>query len=119
MADFSLALRLAPGESKFNAIDKCEALKTMPHVYEKLKKLWGFPAFFNYVDSLMLVEPGREGRQGFPEDVYMELDSLDRLFSEYPDEVSHPSLIAMDREEIRKIIKDRAIKINYTIGDRR
>ncbi len=67
----------------------------------------------------MLVEPGREGRQGFPEEVYHELDALDRLFSEYPDEVAHPSLIASDREEIRKIIKDRTIKLNYTVGDRR
>lgn len=112
-------LQLEPGTDKREAIEHCLALKKMPHVYEKVKKLWGFPAFFSYVDNLMLMEPGREERQGFPEDVYREIDALDRLFAKYPDEVSHPSLVAYDREEIKQLIKDRSIKINYTVGDRR
>jgi len=102
-----------------DVFDSCVALKTMPHVYEKVKKLWGFPAFFNYVDGLMLVEQGRESRQGFPEEVYLELNRLEHFFSSNPDLVAHPSLVASDREEIKKIIKDRVIKVNYTVGDRR
>ena len=104
--------------SKRDLIDKCIALKTMPHVYDKLKKLWGFPAFFNYIDNLLLMERGREDRQGLPENVYREIDALERLFIKFPDEISHPSLVAQDREDIKALIKDRAIKINYTTGDR-
>jgi hypothetical protein len=100
-------------------LENSVALKKMPHVYEKVKKLWGFPAFFNYMDSLMLVEQGREMRQGFPEEVYRELNALEHFFIENPDAAAHPSLVAADREEIRQLIRDRAIKINYTTGDRR
>ncbi len=118
MSDNIPTLEPASHESKRELIDKCIALKTMPHVYEKLKKLWGFPAFFNYMDNLMLVEPGRENRQGFPEPVYKELDALERLFMKFPDEIAHPTLVAQDREEIKKLIAERGIKINYTVGDR-
>lgn len=100
-------------------LESCTALQKMPHVYEKVKKLWGFPAFFSYMDSLMLVEQGREGRQGFPEDVYKELNKLEHFFVNHPDAAAHPSLVAADKEEIRGLIRDRAIKINYTAGDRR
>lgn len=100
-------------------LDGCEALKKLPHIYEKVKKLWGFPAFFSYMDTLMLVEQGRENRQGFPEDVYRDLITLEKFFVEHPEAASHPSLAAMDREEVRQIIEDRAFKVNYTAGDRR
>jgi hypothetical protein len=103
---------------KRDLIDKCIALKTMPHVYDKLKKLWGFPAFFNYIDNLLLMERGREDRQGLPESVYREIDALERLFLKFPDDISHPSLVAQDRAEIKALISERGIKINYTIGDR-
>ncbi len=119
MNDEIPVLQPEENESKRDAINKCVALKAMPHIYEKIKKLWGFPAFFNYMDNVMLVEPGRENRQGFPADVYRELNDLDKTFTEFPDEVAHPSLIASDREEIKQIIKERSIKINFTTGDRR
>lgn len=106
-------------ESGLALVANCIALKRMPHIYEKVQKLWGFPAFFNYMDGLMLVEQGRENRQGFPEDVYRELNILERFFINHPDAAAHPSLIASDREEIRQIIRERAIKVNYTAGDRR
>lgn len=109
----------ATRESGLELIENSVALKQMPHVFEKVKKLWGFPAFFNYMDSLMLVEQGREGRQGFPEAVYHELNALENFFINHPEAAGHPSLVAADREEIRQIIKERAIKINYTAGDRR
>ncbi|MEZ5539020.1 MAG: hypothetical protein R3E63_03475 [Pseudomonadales bacterium] len=100
-------------------LESCEALKKLPHVYEKVKKLWGFPAFFNYIGSLMMVEKGREGRQGFPEDVYRELMSLEKFFVEHPEAASHPSLVASDRAEILQLIQERAFNVNYTAGDRR
>lgn len=100
-------------------LDSCEELKKLTHVYEKVKKLWGFPAFFNYMDTLMLVERGRENRQGFPQEVYRELVSLEKFFVEHPEAASHPTLIASDREEIMQLISERALKINYKAGDRR
>ena len=106
-------------ESGLALLESCTALKNMPHVYEKVKKLWGFPVFFDYMDSLMLVEQGRENRQGFPEDVYRELNTLERFFIAHPAAAAHPSLMAADHEEIRQLISERAIKINYTAGDRR
>jgi hypothetical protein len=106
-------------ESGLALLESCTALKNMPHVYEKVKKLWGFPVFFDYMDSLMLVEQGRENRQGFPEDVYRELNTLERFFIANPAAAAHPSLMAADHEEIRQLIRERAIKVNYTAGDRR
>lgn len=106
-------------ESGLALLESCTALKQMPHVYEKVKKLWGFPVFFSYMDSLMLVEQGRENRQGFPQEVYRELNTLERFFINHPAAAAHPSLMAADHEEIRQLIRDRAIKINYTAGDRR
>lgn len=106
-------------ESGLALLESCTALKNMPHIYEKIKKLWGFPVFFSYMDSLMLVEQGRENRQGFPEDVYRELNTLERFFIAHTAAATHPSLTAAEREEIRQIIQERAIKINYTTGDRR
>lgn len=106
-------------ESGLALLESCTALKNMPHVYEKVKKLWGFPAFFGYLSSLMLVEQGRENRQGFPQEVYRELNTLERFFINHPAAAAHPSLVAADREEIRQLIQERAIKINYTTGDRR
>jgi hypothetical protein len=100
-------------------LNSCEAIKKMPHIFEKVKKIWGFPAFFNYMDTLMLVEKGRETRQGFSEEAYRELMSLERFFVEHPEAASHPTLIAADRQEILQLIEERTLKINYTTGDRR
>ncbi|MBK8287371.1 MAG: hypothetical protein IPK95_00930 [Cellvibrionales bacterium] len=58
-------------------------------------------------------------RQGFPEEVYREPERTGAFLIENPDAAAHPSLVAADREEIRQLIRDRAIKINYTTGDRR
>jgi len=119
MTDDIPTLKPATHADSLALLDRCEALKKLTHVYEKVKKLWGFPAFFNYMDTLMLVERGRENRQGFPEEVYRDLMSLEKFFVENPEAASHPSLIAADREEILKLIQERSLKINYTAGDRR
>lgn len=105
--------------SKRDAIHKCIALKQMPHIYDRLIKMWGFPEFFEYIDSLLLVEQGREGRAGFPYAVYREIDALERIFIKYPDEVMDRSLNKAERDFIYQLITERAIKINYTTGDRR
>ncbi len=119
MADDIPVLKPMTNADGLALLESCEALKKLPHVFEKVKKLWGFPAFFNYMDTLMLVERGRENRQGFPEDVYKDLISLEKFFVEYPEAASHPTLIASDREEILQLIRERALKVNYTAGDRR
>ena len=107
------------GSSKRDAVNKCVALKEMPHIYEKVKKMWGYPEFFDYIDSLLLMEPGRENRAGLPYGIYKEIDALERIFMKFPDEIMHPSLNRSEREQIHRLIKERAIKVNYTIGDRR
>lgn len=109
----------APAANKRDAIHKCVALKQMPHIYNRLVKMWGFPEFFEYIDSLLLVEPGRENRAGFPYAVYREIDALERIFIKFPDEVMDKTLNQAERTYIYQLIKDRAIKVNYTIGDRR
>ena len=104
---------------KRDAIDKCVALKQYPHVYEKLKMAWGYPEFFKVVDSMLLMEPGREGRAGFPLEVHKEIDALKRIFMKFPDEVMPRFLDQASRDEVHKIINEISVRINYTIGDRR
>lgn len=100
-------------------INQCVALKAMPHIYDRLKKMWGYPEFFEYIDSVLLMEPGREGRAGLPYGVYKELDALERIFLKYPEDIMHPSLNQRERDQIHNMVRDRVIKINYTTGDRR
>lgn len=106
-------------QGKRAAIEKCVALKKMPRVYEKLKSVWGFPEFFDEVDNLLLMEPGREGRAGFPEGVYKEIDALKRIFLKFPDEVMSPYLNEQERKKIKDIIEETNIRINFSTGDRR
>lgn len=119
MTDNIPTLQAPTYQTGLELLESSLALKTMPHVYEKVKKLWGFPAFFEYMDSLMLVEKGRENRQGFPAEVYRELAALEKFFVENPVAAAHPTLTAADCEEIRQIIHDRAFRVNYSAGDRR
>jgi hypothetical protein len=106
-------------QSKRDAINKCIALKEMPHIFKRLEMVWGYPEFFDYIDSLLLMEPGREDRAGLPFGAYKEIDALERIFIKFPDEVMHPSLNRDERTKIHQLINERAIKINYTTGDRR
>lgn len=105
--------------SKRERIHQCTALKEMPRIHSRMIDVWGRPEFFEYVDSLLLMEPGRENRSGLPFDVYREIDMLERLFLEYPDEVMDPTLNARERQQIHNLIRDRSTRINYTTGDRR
>lgn len=102
-----------------NAVQLCIALKKMPHIYDRIVSMWGYPEFFEYIDTLLLIEPGREGRAGLPYGVYKEIDALEQIFIKYPDEVMNSCLNAEERKQIHALIKERAIKINYTTGDRR
>lgn len=108
---------MAQSNPKRDAIEKCIALKKMPHIFEKLKNVWGYPEFFAFVDSLLLVEPGRD-RAGFPEGVYKELDALERIFLKFPEDVAAPELDSNERAKLKAIIREKEVKLNYTIGDR-
>jgi len=48
--------------------------QTYPHILARITDLWGTAALDAYLDSLMLND--REGRQGFPPDVAMEIFHL-------------------------------------------
>ena len=104
--------------TKRDAIDKCVALKKMPHVYDKIKAVWGYPEFFDEIDNLLLMEPGREARGGFPEGVYKEIDALKRIFMKFPDEVMSPYLNNGEREKVKAIIKEIGVRVNFSVGDR-
>jgi len=109
----------AGSNSKRDAIEKCIALKKMPHVYNKIKNVWGYPEFFATIDSMLLMEPGREGRAGLPEGAYKELDALKRVFMKFPDEVMVPYLNATERDRVKKIIKEIDTRLAFSTGDRR
>lgn len=92
-----------------DAINHVEHVKKMPHIYERLVQLWGFVEFFEYIDSLLLVEEGREGRQGFPLEVYRELNMLDETFCKYPDDVATTATF-MEKNAIMRTIKERDVR---------
>ena len=106
-------------ENKRDVIEKCVALKKMPHVFDKVKNVRGYPEFFEYVDNLLMVEPGREGRAGFPEGVYKEIDALKRIYMKFPDEVMAPELNADARKQVKEMIKDIETRLHFSVGDRR
>ena len=112
-------MAVAESNSKRDAIDLCIALKKMPHVYNKIKNVWGYPEFFNTVDGMLLMEPGREGRAGFSEGAYKELDALKRVFMKFPDEVMSPYLSASERDRVKKLIDDISTRLVFSTGDRR
>jgi len=109
----------AESNSKRDAIELCVALKKMPHVFSKIKNVWGYPEFFDTVDQMLFMEPGREGRAGFPEGVYKELDALKRVYMKFPDEVMSPYLSAAERDRVKKIILEINTRLNFSTGDRR
>lgn len=105
--------------NKRDAINRCVALKEMPHVYEKLKKAWGYPEFFTVVDGMLLMEPGREGRAGFSDEAHREIDALKRIFMKFPDEVMPKFLDGESRQQVKDIINNVSVRINYNDHQRR
>jgi len=105
--------------SKRDAIDMCIALKKIPRVYNQLKNVWGYPEFFDTVDALLLMEPGREARAGFPDGVYKEIDALKRVFIKFPDEVMAPYLNEAERTRVKKMIEEINTRLNFSTGSLR
>jgi hypothetical protein len=106
-------------QNKRELIDKCVALKEMPHVFQRIKDVWGYPEFFDTVDNLLMMEPGREARQGFPEGVHKEIDALKRIFVKFPEEVMAPELNEAQKHIIMQEIEDIRLRVNFSTGDRR
>ena len=92
-----------------DAINQVTAVKSMTHIYERLVQLWGYVEFFEYIDSLLIVEPDRAGRQGFPLEVYRELNMLDETFCKYPEEVAKTATF-MEKTAIDRVIKERKVR---------
>jgi len=99
---------------KQNAIELCIALKKMPHVFQKVRSVWGYPEFFETVDSMLLMEQGREGRGGFPEGVYKEIDALKRVFVKFPEQVMPEFLNDHDRQRVWEIIDEINARTAFT-----
>jgi hypothetical protein len=51
----------------------------MPRICTAVTTLWGAPEFGEYMERLILVEPERVGRAGFPPNIAEELVFLYRL----------------------------------------
>ncbi|MEM7366497.1 MAG: hypothetical protein AAF525_20985 [Pseudomonadota bacterium] len=85
--------------------DTCEALKRFPHVFSKVKLYWGYPEFLEYVDDLLTMEDGREGRRGFDADVHAELTMLKNEFMQFPDEIMSPFLTISDKNKVKEMQK--------------
>ena len=47
-----------------------------PHVLNKLQELSGNESFYEYVDTLLLVEDSRESRKGFPFEAIQEINRI-------------------------------------------
>lgn len=104
---------------KRDVIEKCIALKKMPHVYTRVKSVWGYPEFFEVVDDMLMMEAGRENRGGFPPGVYKELDALKQVFMKFPDQVMSPFLGEKDRKKVKQIIEHINTRLAFSTGDRR
>ncbi|MEH6549135.1 MAG: hypothetical protein V7711_15695 [Pseudomonadales bacterium] len=98
-------------------VETCTALKRLPHLYEKAQLFWGYPAFFDFVDDVLVMEPGLT-RQGLPSDVYAELERLRMAFIRYPEEISSPFLARDERERLKTIIDQESLRKSSIILDR-
>ena len=58
-----------------------------------------------YVDDLLTMEDGREGRRGFDADVHSELTMLKNEFMQYPDEIMSPFLTISDNNKVKEMQK--------------
>ncbi len=77
----------------------------MPHIHKKLQFYWGYPEFFDYVDSLMTMERGREDRQGFDARITEELIMVRQIFIYNLQQVMAPDMKQQVRERIRHSIQ--------------
>ena len=109
---------MAPN-SKRDVIDKCVALKKMPHVYDRIKVVWGYPEFFETIDDLLMMEAGREGRSGFPQGAYKELDTLKQIFMKFPEQVMSPYLSDAEKKKVLQTIDHIKTRVAFSTGDRR
>lgn len=98
-----------PAYPPADAINQVVHVKKMAHIYERLVQLWGSVEFFEYLDSLLLVDPERGNRQGFPLEVYRELNMLDETFCKYPDDVATTATF-MEKNAIMRTIKERDVR---------
>jgi hypothetical protein len=55
-------------------------LKDFPHIYEKVKLLWGYPELFAFMEELLF--DNRCDRQGFPISVMQEIHLLYNIHTE-------------------------------------
>jgi hypothetical protein len=108
-----------PSNPKRDVIEKCVALKKLPHVYNKVKSVWGYPEFFETIDNLLMMEEGREGRSGFPAGAYKELDTLKQIFMKFPEQVMSPHLNEAERKKIMQTIEHIRTRVAFSTGDRR
>lgn len=90
------------GQNELPAIfDQIKAVKNYPHIYNKLKTFWGYPEFFDYIDKLLTMEQGREGRQGFDARLHSELINIRQYFLDNVEQTMAFDLSEDERKRIR------------------
>lgn len=80
-----------------------EALKDRPHIYEQVVALWGSIDLLEYIDDVLVMERGREGRAGLDEGCIQELMILRAAFIQHSDYVFDRFSSNADRERVRAL----------------
>jgi hypothetical protein len=84
-------------------------LEDFPHVASKLSLVWGYPEFADWFAEMTLIPAHRVTRQGFPPEVFEELEFLRDLYEEQLGTVSRHPLSAHQKMVIRtKLTRDPA-----------
>lgn len=60
------------------------AIERYPHITQRICALWGYPELRDYLETLVMIETDRGGRQGFPLEVQEELMALCQLVIDHP-----------------------------------
>jgi hypothetical protein len=97
-------------------IKTCEELKKLPHLYRKAAAFWGYPEFFGFVDSVLMIEadPNRGfSRQGLPPGAYAELEMLRAVFLDKPEQVAAVDLMPMQRLELEEVLRREADRVRF------
>lgn len=98
-------------------IEACVELKKMPHLFRKAQAFWGYPEFFEFVDSVLMIEADESrgySRQGLPVGAYAELEMLRAAFLEQPSKVAARDLMPKQREQLEKVLLLEAERIKFT-----
>ncbi|MFZ0255649.1 MAG: hypothetical protein WAN46_08390 [Gammaproteobacteria bacterium] len=77
------------------------ALEAMPHVVDALVAMWGYHECSNYLRKLMVIDSGRDHRQGFSREAFDELVFLYRLIQDNRGSVIEEKMPKIQLDELK------------------